>query len=149
MFDDTPYTPADLSNIRAVISTLPFMSESEAHDMNTAVNSGQCPTHIAPLYKICHSDADLYKKLLLDPFLLKYSVYGFFPRAYELTYLSDIRAEIRYEVRSRGHVTIITNQDSSLVIKPIQNSREAHVAGIASKLEDRTSTTSHANRIFN
>jgi tRNA A-37 threonylcarbamoyl transferase component Bud32 len=135
MFDDNAYTSSDLYNIRAVISTLPFMSESEAHEMNKLLDEGHCPIHIAPLYKISKSNSDLYKKLLLDPFLVKYSVYGFFPGAYELTYLNDMRAEIRYEGRSRGRVAIITNQDSSLVIKPIQNSKEAHVADIASKLE--------------
>ena len=128
------YTSDDLSTIRSTISKLPYMSESDAHDMNLEVSTGACPSHLAPLYRLNHSHPDLYRKLVIDPFFLKYGVYGFFPRAYDLIYLSDQSPDITFSGRTRGRVAILTSCSNNMVIKPLQNSNEAKVATLAGEL---------------
>ena len=128
------YTSDDLSTIRSTISRLPFMSESDARAMNLEVSTGACPSHLAPFLRLNDSHPDLYRKLVIDPFVVKYGVYGFFPRAYDLIYLSDKSPNITFSGRTRGRVAILTSRSNNMVIKPLQNSNEAKVATLAGEL---------------
>ena len=128
------YTSDDLSTIRSTISRLPFMSESDARAMNLEVSTGACPSHLAPFLRLNDSHPDLYRKLVIDPFVVKYGVYGFFPRAYDSIYLSDKSPNITFSGRTRGRVAILNSSSNNMVIKPLQNSNEANVATIAGEL---------------
>ena len=127
------YTADDLSTIRSIISTLPLMSESDARAMNLAVSTG-VPSHLAPFHRLNSSNPDLYSKLVIDPFVVKYNVYGFFPLAYDLIYHSDKSPDITFSGRTRGRVAILTSSSTNMVIKPLQNSNEAKVATLAGEL---------------
>ena len=127
------YTADDLNTIRITISKLPFMSESDARAMNLAVSTG-VPSHLAPFHRLNNSHPDLYSKLVIDPFVVKYNVYGFFPLAYDLIYLSDKSPDITFSGRTRGRVAILTSSSTNMVIKPLQNSNEAKVATLAGEL---------------
>ncbi|MBO54167.1 MAG: hypothetical protein CL886_00745 [Dehalococcoidia bacterium] len=129
------YTSEELSTIRSTISHLPTMSKSDAHAMNLKVSTGACPSHLGPFHKLNDSHPDLYRKLVIDAFVVKYGAYGFFPKAYDLIYLSDESPNITFSGRTRGRVAILTSSSYNMVIKPLQNSKEAEIATRAGKLE--------------
>ena len=110
------------------------MSESDARAMNLEVSTGACPSHLAPFLRLNDSHPDLYRKLVIDPFVVKYGVYGFFPRAYDLIYLSDQSPDITFSGSTRGRVAILTSCSNNMVINPLQNSNEAKVATLAGEL---------------
>ena len=78
----------------------------------------------------------LWNRLLDDERIERFSVYGLFPAAYPLVYGADGNdtATIRYDGRTRGRVAIISNESTTVVIKPCQSRREAEIAALAGQL---------------
>ena len=77
----------------------------------------------------------LWRSLIGDARIERFSVYGMFPAAYALVYGPDSpAASIRYDGRTRGRVAIINGESAGVVIKPCQSSREAEIAAIAGEL---------------
>ena len=71
--------------------------------------------------------------------IARFSVYGFFPAAYDLVYGDEaVDVDVRYDGRTRGRVAIITGrlreQTVDIVIKPCQSPAEAEIARIAGEL---------------
>ena len=88
-----------------------------------------------PLWPLAKDDSDLWRLLLDDEQIERFSVYGLFPVVYPLVYGTQSDAvSIRYDGRTRGRVAIITRGPTAVVIKPCQSSREAEIAAIAEDL---------------
>jgi tRNA A-37 threonylcarbamoyl transferase component Bud32 len=105
--------------------------------------AGKYPVHLLPFAGLASSsesnsgDSDnsgLLEKLVKDPLLPTYSIYGFFPTIHEIVYHSDRPPEIAFDGRARGRVAIIKAEDTAIVVKPLQSSREGEIAGIAGEL---------------
>ena len=110
------------------------MNGQEARALEAVIASGQCPSQIAPLHQLTGANPRLFDKLTQDPLVETYSVYGFFPGVYDLVYNQTPLPEIVFHGRTRGRVAVVKGSKGGLVIKPMQNSREDLIAGVAGKL---------------
>ncbi len=100
-----------------------------------AVARGDCPQRLWPLWPLARTDVDLWRLLIEDDKLERFSVYGLFPGAYPVVYGPESDGvTVRYDGRTRGRVAIIGDGNTSVVIKPCQSSREAAIAEIAGGL---------------
>ena len=100
--------------------------------------AGKYPVHLLPFSDLASStgpdNSGLLEKLAKDPLLPTYSIYGFFPTIHEIVYHSDRPPEIAFDGRARGRVAIIKAEDTAMVVKPFQSSREGEIASIAGEL---------------
>jgi len=129
------YSDEQLAIIRGVISSLPALDPFSISLRDEAVARGDCPQRLWPLWPLERTDRELWRLLIEDDLIERFSVYGLFPAAYPLVYAPDSPAPaIRYDGRTRGRVAIITSEETAVVIKPCQSSREAEIAAIAGDL---------------
>ena len=123
--------------MRRVIATLPVLTADEIAQRDAAVTGGRCAPHLWPLWPLSQVDRALWRWLVDDENIARFSVYGLFPETYRVVYGGG-DAAVRYDGRSRGRVAIITGQrDGSpvgIVIKPCQSPAEAEIAAIAGEL---------------
>ncbi len=116
------------------------MAEGNIAERDAAVRDGRCPERLWPLWPLANQDNELWELLVGDPRIARFSVYGFFPTAYDLVYGDEaVDVDVRYDGRTRGRVAIITGrlrgQTIGIVIKPCQSPGEAEIARIAGDLE--------------
>ena len=129
------YSDEQLAIIRGVISSLPALDPFSISLRDEAVARGDCPQRLWPLWPMERTDGELWRLLIEDDLIERFSVYGLFPAAYPLVYGQDSPAPaIRYDGRTRGRVAIINGGANAVVIKPCQSSREAEIAAIAGEL---------------
>ena len=148
------YTQQELEEIRRAISKAGYNStgeraagrpgdDREAMSIGADIIAGKYPVHLLPFAGLASSsesnsgDSDnsgLLEKLVKDPLLPTYSIYGFFPTIHEIVYHSDRPPEIAFDGRARGRVAIIKAEDAAMVVKPFQSSREGEIASIAGEL---------------
>lgn len=123
--------------IRQVIATLPALTADEIAQRDRAVTGGRCAPRLWPLWPISQADRALWRLLVDDENIARFSVYGLFPETYGVVYEGGNPA-VRYDGRSRGRVAIITGQRGGspvgIVIKPCQSPAEAEIAAIAGEL---------------
>ena len=123
--------------IRRVIASLPALTADEIAQRDGAIAGGRCAPHLWPLWPIAQADRALWRRLVDDENIARFSVYGLFPETYGVVY-GGANPAVRYDGRSRGRVAIITGQrDGSsvgIVIKPCQSPAEAQIAAIAGEL---------------
>ena len=132
---DIRYSDEQLAIIRGVISSLPALDPFSISLRDEAVARGDCPQRLWPLWPLERTDRELWRLLIDDDLIERFSVYGLFPAAYPLVYGSGSEATgIRYDGRTRGRVAIITQGATAVVIKPCQSSRESTIAAIAGRL---------------
>lgn len=118
-----------------MISSLPALDTFSISLRDEAVARGDCPLRLWPLWPLERTDGELWRLLIEDDLIERFSVYGLFPAAYPLVYGPDAQdTAIRYDGRTRGRVAIITRGSTAVVIKPCQSSREAEIATIAGDL---------------
>lgn len=115
------------------------MGEDDIAERDAAVRDGRCPERLWPLWPLFDHDDALWKLLVEDRRIARFSVYGLFPAAYPLVYGADAaEVDIRYDGRTRGRVAIITGglpgQAIDIVIKPCQSPGESEIAHIAGDL---------------
>ena len=121
--------------IRGVLSSLPALDPFSISLRDEAVARGDCPQRLWPLWPLARTDGELWRLLIEDDLIERFSVYGLFPAAYPLVYGPDAQSvAIRYDGRTRGRVAIIFHGSTAVVIKPCQSSREAEIAAIAGEL---------------
>ena len=115
------------------------MAEGDIAERDAAVRNGRCPERLWPLWPLANQGGELWELLVEDPRVTRFSVYGFFPAAYDLAYgdqAADV--DVRYDGRTRGRVAIITGELARrwvrVVIKPCQSPGEAEIARIAGEL---------------
>ena len=130
------YSDEQLAIVRGVISSLPALDPFSISLRDEAVARGDCPQRLWPLWPLERTNGELWRLLLEDDRIDRFSVYGFFPAAYPLVYGGDPQiTSIRYDGRTRGRVAIIGHETTTVVIKPCQSGREAEIAAIAGELE--------------
>ena len=118
-----------------MISSLPALDPFSISLRDEAVARGDCPQRLWPLWPLERTDRELWRLLIEDDLIERFSVYGLFPVVYPLVYGTQSDAvSIRYDGRTRGRVAIITRGPTAVVIKPCQSSREAEIAAIAGDL---------------
>lgn len=118
-----------------MISSLPTLDPFSISLRDEAVARGDCPERLWPLWPLERTDRELWRLLIEDDLIERFSVYGLFPAAYPLAYGPDSQqTTIRYDGRTRGRVAIINGESAGVVIKPCQSSREAEIAAIAGDL---------------
>ena len=115
------------------------MGEDDIAERDAAVRDGRCPERLWPLWPLAGHDGALWKLLVEDQRVERFSVYGLFPASYDLVYGPESAdVDIRYDGRTRGRVAIITGrlrgQAVGIVIKPCQSPGEAEIAGTAGDL---------------
>ena len=115
------------------------MGEGDIAERDAAVRDGRCPERLWPLWPLAGQDAALWKLLVDDKRVERFSVYGLFPASYDLVYGPEsVDIDIRYDGRTRGRVAIITGrlrgQAVDVVIKPCQSPGESEIAKIAGDL---------------
>jgi len=115
------------------------MGEDNIAERDAAVRDGRCPERLWPLWPLADHDDALWKLLVEDQRVDRFSVYGLFPASHDLVYSSEsVDVHIRYDGRTRGRVAIITGrlrgQAVDIVIKPCQSPGESEIAHIASDL---------------
>ncbi len=115
------------------------MGEDDIAERDAAVRDGRCPERLWPLWPLADHDEVLWKLLVEDKRIERFSVYGLFPVAYDLVYGSgSVDVDIRYDGRTRGRVAIITGglrgQAVGIVIKPCQSPGESEIAHVAGDL---------------
>ena len=103
-------------------------------EARAAVSDGRCPSRLFLLWPLAAAEPGLFQRLMEDPLIETYSIYGLFPGVYEWVYLGDEPPEVTWEGRTRGHVGIFRRGDEGLVVKPLQNQREDEIAAIAGRL---------------
>ena len=80
--------------------------------------------------------ADLFRKLEADPLVVDYSCYGFFPTIYPRLYQQGERPQVWFDGRTRGRVALFGFANGAgIVVKPLQNRREAELAQLAGEAE--------------
>ena len=138
--DGIRYSEEQLSSIRRVIAELPLLTHDDISVRDSAVEGGQCPVRLWPLWPLAHREDELWRSLTEDERIARFSVYGLFPASYDLVYgdgASDV--DVRYDGRSRGRVAIISGrrggESVEIVIKPCQSPGETEIAAIAGDLE--------------
>lgn len=119
-----------------MISSLPALDPFSISLRDEAVARGDCPERLWPLWPLERTHRQLWRLLIEDDLIERFSVYGLFPAAYPLVYGPDAQhTTIRYDGRTRGRVAIINDGESAgVVIKPCQSSGEAEIAAIAGDL---------------
>ena len=118
-----------------MVSALTALDPFSISLRDEAVARGDCPQRLWPLWPLERTDGELWRLLIEDDLIERFSVYGLFPAAYPLVYGPDAQhTTIRYDGRTRGRVAIITRGPTAVVIKPCQSSREAEIAAIAGDL---------------
>ena len=111
------------------------MTPDSIAERDAAVASGTCPERLWPLWPLERADGELWRQLLEDDLIERFSVYGLFPAVSPLVYGPESdTVSIRYDGRTRGRVAIINGESAGVVIKPCQSSREAEIAAIAGEL---------------
>ena len=132
--DGVPYIQQELDEIRSAISKTRSADEAYGASVRAAVLSKECPALLAPFWGLASTNPGLFEKLRDDRLLETYSIYGFFPLAYELVYTGDGPPNIDFYGRTRGQVAILRSQGVGLVVKPTQSCREGEIARIAGEL---------------
>ena len=115
------------------------MGEDDIAERDAAVGDGRCPERLWPLWPLAGHDGALWKLLVEDQRVERFSVYGLFPASHHLVYGPESGdVDIRYDGRTRGRVAIITgglrDRAVDIVIKPCQSPGEHEIARIAGDL---------------
>ena len=111
------------------------MTPDSIAERDAAVASGTCPERLGPLWPLERTYGELWRLLVEDDLIERFSVYGLFPAVSPLVYGPESdTVSIRYDGRTRGRVAIINGKSAGVVIKPCQSSREAEIAAIAGEL---------------
>ena len=107
-----PPPPPPPAEIMAIIGTMP-------------------PEWMRPFWKLSDLDAGLFIRVSQDPWVVALAQYAFFPPVLAWREQGRPVPALRMTGRTRGPVAILRSDDDAIAIKPLQNSRENEIAGIA------------------
>jgi hypothetical protein len=89
------------------------------------------PDHMPPFWKLSDLEMPLFMRLTGDPVVKALSRYAFFPEVFKRLQSGQVIPNLNFSGRARGMVAILEFPDRSIVIKPLQSSREDQIAKIA------------------
>jgi tRNA A-37 threonylcarbamoyl transferase component Bud32 len=87
-----------------------------------------------PFWKLSDLEFPLFLRLTADPTVKALSRYAFFPEVFQRLRSGQDLPKLEFSGRARGMVAILGFTDRSIVIKPLQNSREDEIARIAGEI---------------
>ena len=93
------------------------------------------PDWMRPFWKLSDLEPDLFLRVSEDRWVMALAQYAFFPTALEWRRQGRPIPGFRSTGRTRGPVGILQSGDDQLAIKPLQNSRETEIAGIAASVD--------------
>ena len=70
--------------MRRVIATLPVLTADEIAQRDAAVTGGRCAPHLWPFWPLSQVDRGLWRGLVDDENIARFSVYGLFPETYRV-----------------------------------------------------------------
>lgn len=125
-----PYSEVELAAIQRAIAPPPPPAPPEI----LAAVADSTPERVHLFWKLVDLHPELFRRLSEDPWVEALSHYAFFPVV--VGWRSDGRPmpSLRITGRTRGPAAILDSADSSIVIKPFQNSREDEIARIAAEV---------------
>jgi len=129
------YTEQEVNEVQDLLSGKRKLSEPEIKILQEQFAGKPIPDFMAPFLGFFATNPNLYKKISGDKRAEKYSLFGFFPESFDIVYGSETSPQISFQGGNRGIVAVIKHPAKNIVIKPVQNSRENEVAGIAVELE--------------
>ena len=126
--DDAMYSCTELEAVRRAIAPL-------APPPPELFGAETPPVPLRVFWKLLDLDPPLFRRLSRDPWVQALSHYAFFPEVYRRRRPGGEIPALEVTGRTRGPVAIIRFPDITLVIKPLQNSREDRIAGTAGELD--------------
>lgn len=126
------YSDDELVALRGCLASLRSLSLAQRQGIASAVESGECPAHLAPFHPLLYEAPLLVGRLAGDPLLRQYGIWALFPGVYESIYRDGKRPAMLLDGRTRGQVAIFEyGEGKGLVVKPWQSGREAEIAQMA------------------
>ena len=126
--DDAKYSLTELGAIRRTIAPPP----APPPDLFGAETP---PEPLRVFWKLFDLDPPLFQRQCGDPWVQALSHYAFFPEVYRRRRPGVEIPALEVTGRTRGRVGILRFSDATLVIKPLQNSREDRIAKTARELD--------------
>src|SRR3989338_3427715 len=123
---ETRYSEEEIRQIRETLSGKSDLRYKESPKLKLP--------YLVPFHPLASSNPSLYRKISKDKMAKQFSLYGFFPEAFDLVYGSEAPPEISFDEGNRGKVIILLHPSKRIVIKGIQNSMEHEVAQMAAGL---------------
>ena len=124
------YSPKEIGAIRRAIAPPPPSPPAEVFGSPDAA----LPEYLKAFWKLSDLDRPLFERLSQDPWVKLFSLYAFFPQVQERLRTGNPIPQFELTGRTRGRVGVLRFEDSGLVIKPLQSSREPEITRIAGEL---------------
>ncbi len=128
------YTPEEVAVIRRAIAPPPPKPPEEVIEAMRPAAGMPVPEHMPPFWKLSDLEMPLFLRLTADPVVKALSRYAFFPEVYGPLRSGQEIPTLEFSGRARGMVATVRFRDRSIVIKPLQNSREDQIAGTAGEI---------------
>jgi len=125
------YTPEEVAVIRRAIAPPPPKPPEEVINAMRPASGMPVPEHMPAFWKLFDLEMPLFIRLTADPVVKALSRYAFFPEVYRPLRSGEDVPSLEFSGRARGMVATVLFRDRSIVIKPLQNSREDQIAQIA------------------
>ncbi len=128
------YTPDEVAVIRRAIAPPPPKPPEEVIEAMRPAAGMPVPEHMPPFWKLSDLEMPLFLRLTADPVVKALSRYAFFPEVFNRLKSGQEVPALEFSGRARGMVATVRFQDRSIVIKPLQNSREDQMARTAGEI---------------
>ena len=128
------YTKDEVAVIRRAIAPPPPKPPEEVIEAMRPAAGQPVPDHMPPFWKLSDLELPLFMRLTKDPMVKALSRYAFFPEVFQRLCSGLDLPTLEFSGRTRGMVTILGFSDRSIVIKPLQNSREDEIARIVGEI---------------
>ena len=125
------YTNEEVAVIRRAIAPPPPKPPELVIDGMRPSAGMPVPDHMLPFWKLSDLEMPLFLRLTTDPVAKTLSHYAFFPEVYSRLSSGQKVPNLGFSGRARGTVAVLTFEDRTIVIKPLQSQREDEIARIA------------------
>jgi len=129
------YTPDEVAVIRRAIAPPPPKPPEEVIEAMRPAPGLPVPEHMPPFWKLSDLEMPLFLRLTADPVVKALSRYAFFPEVFGAVKSGHDVPILELSGRARGMVATIRFHEWSIVIKPLQNSREDQIARTAGEID--------------
>jgi len=125
------YSSDEIAVVRRAIAPPPPKPPEGVIEAMRPAEGMPVPDHMPPFWKLSDLEMPLFMRLTGDPVVKALSRYAFFPEVFKRLQSGQDIPNLNFSGRARGMVAILEFPDRSIVIKPLQSSREDQVAKIA------------------
>jgi tRNA A-37 threonylcarbamoyl transferase component Bud32 len=129
------YTPDEVAVIRRAIAPPPPKPPEEVIEAMRPAAGMPMPEHMPPFWKLSDLEMPLFMRLTADPVVKALSRYAFFPEVYGALKSGHDVPILELSGLAREMVATVRFHEWSVVIKPLQNSREDQIARTAGEID--------------